>query len=71
MPPSRIISEESIMYRIKDDGNPGEPVSNFGIKVKASVHVSSDAGGPGLLLHLKRNHDNLDGYDLIVSNNYF
>ena len=57
MPSTKIVSEDSIIYRVKDER---EPVSNFGINVIASVHVSSDAGGPGLLLGLKRHHDNVE-----------
>jgi hypothetical protein len=59
MPSTRVIAEDSIIYRAKDEGNIKEPVSNFSIDVIASVHVSSDAGGPGLLLHLKRHHDSV------------
>lgn len=62
MPSTKIISEESIIYRVKDEGTYRESVSNFGIGVTASVHVSSDAGGPGLLLHLKRHHDSIEKY---------
>ena len=60
MPSTKIVSEESIIYRVKDEGNFREPVSNFGVGVTASAHVSSDAGGPGLLLHIKRHHDNVE-----------
>ena len=37
-----------------------EPVSNFGISVVASVDVSSDAGGPGLLIRIKRYPNNAE-----------
>ena len=60
MPSTTIVSEDSIIFRVKDEGKFREPVSNFSIDVTASVHVSSDAGGPGLLLPLKRHHDNVE-----------
>ena len=59
MPSTKIVAEDSIIYRVKDEGQ-REPASNFGIKVIASVNVSSDAGGPGLLLNLKRHHDSIE-----------
>ena len=60
MPGGIIKSEDSRIYRIKEDGGFKEAVSNFGISVIASVHVSSDAGGPGLLLNIKRYPDNVE-----------
>ena len=59
MPSGVIKSEESRIFRIKDDGCFKEPVSNFGITLIASVHVASEAGGPGLLLNIKRYPDNV------------
>lgn len=58
MPNTVIRSEGNRIYREKEDGNYKEPVSNFGISVLASVHVASDAGGPGLLLKIQRYPDN-------------
>ena len=46
-------SEDNRIFRIKEDGGHKEPVSNFGIAVNASVDVSPDVGGPGLLLSIK------------------
>ena len=57
--PANVTSEGSRIYRVKD-GNSREPVSNFGISILASVYVSSDAGGPGLLLKLKRFPDDAE-----------
>ena len=45
---------------MREDGGNKEPVSNFGISIVASVDVSSDAGGPGLLLSIKRYPDNVE-----------
>ena len=44
---------------MREDGGNKEPVSNFGVSV-ASVDVSSDAGGPGLLLSIKHYPDNVE-----------
>ena len=52
-------TEDNQICRVKDGGNK-EPVSNFGISVVASVDVSSDAGGPGLLISIKRYPDNAE-----------
>lgn len=58
--PASIISENSRIFRVKEDGSLREPVSNFVISVLASVHVATDAGGPELLLNIKRYPDDVD-----------
>ena len=40
-------------------------MSNFGLAIIASVHVTSDAGGPGLLLKTKRYPDNVEKYTIL------
>lgn len=57
--PAIIKSEDTGIFRVKE-GNLKESVSNFGLCVIAPVHVSSDAGGPGLLLNIKRYPDNVE-----------
>ena len=37
-----------------------EPVLNFSIKLLGTVDVSTNAGGPGLLLKLQRYPDNIE-----------
>lgn len=53
-------TEDNQICRVKEDGGNKEPVSNFGVSVVASVDVSSDAGGPGLLISIKRYPDNAE-----------
>ena len=60
MPATVIKSEGNRIYRTQVDGGHKEPVSNFGITVDASVDVSPDVGGPGLLLSIKRYPDNAE-----------
>ena len=60
MPTTVVKSEDNRIFRMREDGANKEPVSNFGICVVASVDVSSDAGGPGLLLFIKRCPDNVE-----------
>ncbi len=50
--PTSVITENSRIFRVKEDGGYREPVSNFSIAVIASIHVATDAGGSGLLLKL-------------------
>lgn len=60
MPTTVVKSEDTRIFRMREDGGNKEPVSNFGISVVASIDVSSDAGGPGLLLSIKRYPDNVE-----------
>ena len=60
MPGITIRSEDNRIFRIKEDGGHKEAVSNFGIAVNASVDVSPDVGGPGLLINIKRYPDNVE-----------
>lgn len=60
MPASTIVSENSRIFRVKEDGGFREAVSNFSLAVLASVHVTTDAGGPGLLLRIKRYPDDVE-----------
>ena len=53
MPSTSIEVESNRLYRVREDSNAKEPVSNFSIKVLGMVNVAPDAGGPGLLLQLR------------------
>lgn len=58
MPSTSIEVGTNQLFRVKEDNR--EPVSNFSIQVLGSVHVSTDGGGSGLLLNLKRYPDNTE-----------
>lgn len=55
MPSTKIISENSLILGVREEVS--ENLSNFGTDV-ASVKVTSNAGGPGLLLQIERHHNN-------------
>ena len=62
MPSTNIEVGSNRLYRVKEDSNHQEPISNFSMKVLGSVHVAADAGGSGLLLKLKRFPDDVEKY---------
>ena len=59
MPSTSVITEGNQLFRCNDKTDAKEPVSNFSISLLAPVHVSSDAGGPGILMRLQRYPDNM------------
>ena len=62
MPTTTIEVDSNRLYRVKEDSNHREPVSNFSLQVLGLVNVAPDAGGSGLLLQLKRFPDNSEKY---------
>ena len=54
MPSTSVITEGNQLFRSNEKMDAKEPVSNFSISLLAPVHVSSDAGGPGILMRLQR-----------------
>lgn len=62
MPATTIEVDSNRLYRAKEDSRDKEPVSNFSIKILGLVNVAPDAGGPGLLLLLKRFPDDAEKY---------
>lgn len=52
------------IYRVKHDSGSNNatqvPLSNFSIEVLCTVQVLSNAGGPGLLMKLRRYPDNTE-----------
>ena len=62
MPSTNIEVGSNRLYRVQEDSNHQEPVSNFSMEVLGSVHVAADAGGSGLLLKLKRFPDDVEKY---------
>lgn len=67
MPATRIEVDCNRLYRVKEDSNHREPVSNFSLKVLGLVNVAPDAGGSGLLLLLKRFPDDSEKYVNIIA----
>ena len=65
--PSTIRVSSNQIYLVKHDRESDqEPVSNFSIEVLGTVQVSTNAGGPGLLLKLQRYPDNTEKYATVL-----
>ena len=60
--PTTIEADSNRLYRVKEDGNHREPVSNFSLQIQGLVNVAPDAGGSGLLLLVKRYPDDSEKY---------
>ena len=59
MPNTCVLIEENRMFRYNEKSDTKEPVSNFSINLLGTVHVSSDGGGPGILMKVERYPDNM------------
>ena len=59
--PTTIEADSNRLYRVKEDGNHREPVSNFSLQIQGLVNVVPDAEGSGLLL-VKRYPDDSEKY---------
>lgn len=59
MPSTSVIIEGNRLFRYNDKTDAKEPVSNFSVSLLGSVHVSSEAGGPGILMRIQRYPDNV------------
>ena len=60
--PTTIEADSNRLYRVKEDGNDREPVSNFSLQILGLVNVAPDAGSSGLLLLVKRYPDESEKY---------
>ena len=58
------ISSNQLLRDRQSNSTIEERVANFSIEVLGTVQVSTNAGGPGLLLKLKRYPDNKEKYVL-------
>lgn len=59
MPSTTIVTEGNEIFRYSEKTNTRESVSNFAISLLGTVHISSTAGGPGILMEIERYPDNV------------
>ena len=54
-----VVNDNQILWCRKTDNGTEtrDAVSNFSLRVLRSIHVDSDAGGPGLLVEIRRYPD--------------
>lgn len=59
MPSTSIIMEGNQVFRYNEKSDTRESVSNFSISLLGTVHISSTAGGPGMLVEIERYPDSV------------
>ena len=59
MPSTSIIMEGNQVFRYNEKSDTRESVSNFSISLLGTVHISSTAGSPGMLMEIERYPDSV------------